>query len=176
MRRRITTVLEETISTRNQVESEFQGNTQSTIHTGTAPYENTQTELNNAMPVVTPEQPPNLTATDPVTEQPSSSSPTAASAGRDLNMESVSVRKKGRYEAHDKMDQYLLLQVCRHVQTDTLELLAEYLGVSEEQYVDNRTTQPANPRAQIMKVCICRNLKEQSYTITFYIKEIQVIF
>ena len=69
------------------------------------------------------------------------------------SMESVSVRKKGRYEAHDKVDQYLLLQICRHVQTDTLELLAEYLGVSEEQYVDTRTTQPANLRAQIMKVC-----------------------
>ena len=69
------------------------------------------------------------------------------------SMESVSVRKKGRYEAHDKVDQYLLLQVCRHVQTDSLELLAEYLGVSEEQYVDTRTTQPANLRAQIMKVC-----------------------
>ena len=68
-------------------------------------------------------------------------------------MESVSVRKKGRYEAHDKVDQYLLLQFCRHVQTDSLELLAEYLGVSEEQYVDTRATQPANVRAQIMKVC-----------------------
>ena len=160
MRRRITTVLEETISARNHVESEFQGNAQSAIHSGTAPYENTRTELNDAMLVVTPEQPPNLTATDPVTEQPSSSSPTvpsggepAASVARDLNVELVSVRKKGRYEAHDKVDQYLLLQVCRHVQTDTLELLAEYLGVSQEQYVDTRTTQPANTRAQVMKVC-----------------------
>ena len=186
MRRRITTVLEETISTRNQVESEFQGNTQSTIHTGTAPYENTPTPSNtkSAMPVVvTSKQPAYLTATDPVAEQPSSSSSTTPSggeltspAGRDLSIGSVSVRKKGRYEAHDKVDQYLLLQVCRHVQTDTLELLAEYLGISPEQYVDTRTNQPANPRAQIMKVCIGRNLKEQSYTITFYIKEIQVIF
>ena len=73
-------------------------------------------------------------------------------------MESVSVRKKGRYEAHDKVDQYLLLQVCRHVQTDTLELLAEYLGVPQEQYVDTRATQPANPRAQIMKVCTKRDV------------------
>ena len=166
MRRRITTVLEETIRTRNQVESGFHGNTQSAIHTGTAPYENTPTELKDTMPVVTPEQPPNLTATDPVTEQPSSPSPTvpcagepAASAARDLNMESVSVRKKGRYEANDTVDQYLLLQVCRHVQTDTLELLAEYLGVSQEQYVDTRTNQPVNPRAQIMKVCtLCINI------------------
>ena len=73
-------------------------------------------------------------------------------------MESVSVRKKGRYEAYDKVDQYLLLQVCRHVQTDTLELLAEYLGVPQEQYVDTRATQPANPRAQIMKVCTKRDV------------------
>ena len=72
-------------------------------------------------------------------------------------MESMSVHKKGRYEAHDKIDQYLLLQICRHVQTDTLELLAEYLGVPQEQYVDTRTTQPTNLRAQIMKVCVCRN-------------------
>ena len=149
------------------MESEFQDNTQSAIYTGTTPYKNTPTELNNAMLVVTPEQPPNLTATDPVTEQPLSSSPTvppagepAASAARDLNVESVSVRKKGRYEAHDKVDQYLLLQICIHVQTDTLDLLAEYLGVSQEQYVDTRTNQPVNPRAQIMKVCsLCINTR-----------------
>ena len=144
------------------MESGSEDNTQSTIHTGTAPYENTPTPSNtkSAMPVVPPEQPTYLTATDPVTVQPSSSSSTtpsggelAAPAGRDLNMQSVSVRKKGRYEAHDKIDQYLLLQVCRHVQTDTLELLAEYLGISQEQYVDTRTNQPVNPRAQVMKVC-----------------------
>ena len=68
-------------------------------------------------------------------------------------MESVSVRKKGRYEAHDKVDQYLLLQVSRHVQEDTLELLAAHLGVLEEQYVDARTTEPVNPRVQALKVC-----------------------
>ena len=137
-------------------------NTQSKIHTGTAPDENTPTpsNTNSAMPVVTSEQPVYLTATDPVAEQPSSSSSStpsggelAAPAGRDLNMGSVSVRKKGRYEAHDKVDQYLLLQVCRHVHTDTLDLLAEYLGISQEQYVETRTNQPVNPRAQVMKVC-----------------------
>ena len=113
------------------------------------------------MPVLTSEQPQYLTATDSLTEQPSISYSTttsggesAASAGKDLNMESVSVRKKGRYEAHDKVDQYLLLQVSRHVRADTLELLAAHLGVSEEQYIDTRTNQPANPRAQVMKVCI----------------------
>ena len=168
MRRRITTVPEETISTGNQVESGFGGGTSSAMHIGTAPYENTPTQLNTqcAMPAETFEQPQNLTR-DSVTEQPSSSPSTtpsggelAAPAGRDLNVESVSVRKKGRYEADDKVDQYLLLQVCRHVQTDTLEVLAEYLGVSEEQYVNTRTNQPANPRAQIMKVCtLCINTR-----------------
>ena len=101
-----------------------------------------------------------------LTEQPSSSTTPssgepAACAEKVLNVESVSVRKKGTYEAHDKVDQYLLLQVCRHVQTDTLELLAEYLGVSQEQYVDTRTTQPATPRAQILKVCT-KETKETS--------------
>ena len=127
---------------------------------GTAPYDNTTRELKDTMPVVTPEQPQYLTATDSPIEQPSSSFSTtpsggqpAVSSGRFLKSESVSVRKKGRYEAHDKVDQYLLLQVCRHVQTETLELLAEYLGVSQEQYVDTRTNQPANLRAQVMKVC-----------------------
>ena len=69
-------------------------------------------------------------------------------------VESVSVRKKGRYEAHDRVDQYLFLQVSRHVQADMVELLAEYLGVSEDQYVDTRRTrtQPVSPSTQAMKV------------------------
>ena len=99
-------------------------------------------------------------------EQPSSSSSASASdqppvsAGRVPSMESASVRKKGRYEAHDRVDRYLLLQVSRHVQTDTIDLLAAYLGISEEQYVDTRTTrtQPTNPRAQAWKVCRDRNV------------------
>ena len=149
------------------MENVFEGNSQSALAIERAPNENTPAELDTqyAMPVVTPEQSPNLTATDPFNEQPSSSCSITPSGGepvgRDPHMESVSVRKKGRYEAHDKVDQYLLLQVCRHVQTDTLELLAEYLGIPQEQYVDTRTTQPTNPRAQVMKVCIgCINPRE----------------
>ena len=158
----ITTILKQTTSngTGSQTESGFEGNNQSAKHTGTAQCENTTTPQ-CAILGVTSEQLSHQTITDLVTEQStSSSSPTSSddeppvSAGRVPTMESVSVRKKGRYEAHDKVDQYLLLQVSRHVQPDMIGLLAEYLGVSEEQYVDIRTTrtQPSNPRAQAWKV------------------------
>ena len=115
-----------------------------------------------AKPGTSFEQPQNPAASELFTEQPtvpflttpSDYQPTV-SAGRVPSMDLVCVRKKGKYQAHDKVDRYLLLQVSRHVQTDMVELLAAYLGVSEEQYVDTRTTrtQPANPKAQVMKVC-----------------------
>lgn len=133
----------------------FEGTCQSVMHSGTAPDDNTPTKLNArcTTPVVTSEQPQYLTAVDPITEQPPSSSAGSEPAVSDAKVPSisVSVRKKGRYEAHDKVDRYLLLQVCRHVRADSLELLAEYLGVSEEQYVDTRT-QTANLTAQVMNV------------------------
>ena len=75
-------------------------------------------------------------------------------------MESVSVHRKRRYEAHDKVDRYLLLLVSRHIQANTLELLAEYLGVSEEQYVDTSTTASTNPRVQAIKVCANETLHQ----------------
>ena len=115
-----------------------------------------------AMPERTCEQSQYPAASKSFTEQPpiSSSATTSDdqptdSARKVSSMESVSVRKKGIYEAHDKVDQYLLLQVSRHVQADTLELLAAHLGVSEECYVDTRTTgmQHINPRVQAWKVC-----------------------
>ena len=131
--------------------------------------------MSSVVPMVTSKEPSHQAAAHPFTEisrsstieQPqypaasksSSTNPsddqTAVPLGRVPSMESVGVRKKGRYEAHDRVDQYLLLQVSRHVQADTVELLAEYLGVSEEQYVDSRSTrtQPANNRAQAFKVC-----------------------
>ena len=114
------------------------------------------------IPEITYEQPQYPAASKSFTEQPSNLSSTSTSddqppvpAGRVRSVEPVSVRKKGRYEAQDKVDQYLLLQVCRHIQVDNIDLLVAYLGMSEEQYADIRTTrtQPANPRAQAWKVC-----------------------
>ena len=158
VRRRVTTILEETISNGIQMRRGFGGNIQSAMPTETTPRENT-TSLNtqHAMPGETYEQPSHQPATCPITEQSSSSSSNpsgdepAVSAEPVSSMEPVSVRKKGRYEVHDRVDQYLLLQVSKHVQTDTLELLAAHLGVSEEQYINIRNG-PANPRVQALQV------------------------
>ena len=152
MRRRITTVVEETVSAGNQMDVVPGRNTQLPMLSGTCPSENTPTQV---MPVVTCEQSSNQGTVGPFPEQLTSSALTAPS-GDDPGV-LVSVRKKGRYEGHDRVDQYLLLQVSGHVRSDTVELLAAHLGVSEEQYVDTRTamtTQPSNPRAQVMKVSV----------------------
>ena len=166
VRRRITTVLEESVSTGHQMDVTPGCNTHLPMFSGTVPSQNTPTQV---MPVMTCEQPSHQAAIGAFAAQPFNSASRTSSGDEPSvcaepvpSMESVSVRKKGRYEAHDKVDQYLLLQVSRHVQADMVELLAEHLGVSEEQYVDTRTsrTQPANPRAQGLKVC---NEIQQAY-------------
>ena len=104
---------------------------------GTVLSQNTPTHA-----MVTCEQSSHKADTGPFPPQSSISTSTVpsgdepeVSAERISSMESVSVRKKGRYEAHDKVDQYLLLQVSRHVQVDMVELLAAitfYLAITLE--------------------------------------------
>ena len=54
----------------------------------------------------------------------------------------ASVRKKGRYEAHDLLDEFLLNQVAKHVDYSKLLSFAKDLGVSQTEY--NRITAPDN--------------------------------
>ena len=54
----------------------------------------------------------------------------------------ASVRKKGRYEEHDLLDEFLLNQVAKYVDYSKLLSLAKDLGVSQTEY--NRITAPDN--------------------------------
>ena len=46
----------------------------------------------------------------------------------------ASVRKKGRYEAHDLLDEFLLNQVAKHVNYSKLLSFAKDLGISHTEY------------------------------------------
>ena len=46
----------------------------------------------------------------------------------------ASVRKKGRYEAHDLLDEFLLNQVAKHVDYTQLCFFAKDLGVTQTEY------------------------------------------
>ena len=52
----------------------------------------------------------------------------------------ASVRKKGRYEAHDLLDEFLLNQVAKYVRYLQLNTFARDLGIKQEEY--DRITAP----------------------------------
>ena len=52
----------------------------------------------------------------------------------------ASVRKKGRYEGHDLLDEFLLNQVAKHVNYLKLCSFAKDLGVTQNEY--DRITAP----------------------------------
>ena len=52
----------------------------------------------------------------------------------------ASVRKKGRYEAHDLLDEFLLNQVAKYVKYLQLNTFARDLGIRQEDY--DRITAP----------------------------------
>ena len=52
----------------------------------------------------------------------------------------ASVRKKGRYDAHDLLDEFLLNQVAKHVRYLHLSTFARDLGIRQEEY--DRITAP----------------------------------
>ena len=64
----------------------------------------------------------------------------------------ASVRKKGRYEAHDLLDEFLLNQVAKYVKYLQLNTFARDLGIRQEGY--NRITAPNTftQDEQILKV------------------------
>ena len=52
----------------------------------------------------------------------------------------ASLRKKGRYEAHDLLDEFLLNQVAKYVKYLQLNTFARDLGIRQEDY--DRITAP----------------------------------
>ena len=66
----------------------------------------------------------------------------------------ASVRKKGRYELYDLLDEFLLNQVAKHVNYSKLCSFAIDLGVSQTEY--NKITAPNTntPNERIHKVSI----------------------
>ena len=59
----------------------------------------------------------------------------------------ASTRKKGKYDAHDVVDVYLLNQVTKHVNPEELDSLARDLFVEESVYQGIE-----NPRNRVYKV------------------------
>ena len=49
-------------------------------------------------------------------------------------MASVTVRKKGKYEGGDKVDEFILNQVAKHVIYGQLGSLSRDLGISDTEY------------------------------------------
>ena len=64
----------------------------------------------------------------------------------------ASVRKKGSYEAHDILDEFLLNQVAKHVNYSNLCFFAKDLGMTQTEY--DRITAPdtLTPAERINKV------------------------
>ena len=64
----------------------------------------------------------------------------------------ASVRKKGKYKEQDLMDEFLLNQICYHVNNLQLKAFANYLGIRQEEYERIRTSDTFTQSEQILKV------------------------
>ena len=66
----------------------------------------------------------------------------------------ASVRKKGKYEADDRVDEYLVNQVAKHVQYNKLCRLSRDLGISSTEYTKITAPNTVHQDEQINKVGI----------------------
>ena len=64
----------------------------------------------------------------------------------------ASVRKKGRYEAHDLLDEFLLNQVAKHVNYTQLCFFAKDLGVTQTDYDRITALDTLTPAERVNKV------------------------
>ena len=64
----------------------------------------------------------------------------------------ASARKKGLYEAHDLLDEFLLNQVEKHVKYRQLNTFARDLGIRQEEYERITAPNTFTQSEQILKV------------------------
>ena len=74
----------------------------------------------------------------------------------------ASVRKKGRYEAYDLLDEFLLNQVAKYVKYLQLNTFARDLGIRQEDY--DRITAP-NTFTQDRQILEVSNISVSSYSV-----------
>ena len=64
----------------------------------------------------------------------------------------ASVRKKGRYEAHNLLDEFLLNQVAKYVKYLQLNTFARDLGIRQEDYERITAPDTCTPTERINRV------------------------